>query len=102
MDPLWRNLFENALTVQFLHRLTAYLIGIGVLVHAIRLSRSGRDGAREISAWVVVVAVLMQLVLGVWTLLGGVHIGLALLHQAGAMLVLTAVLVHLHLVVRQI
>jgi len=102
MVPSWRNFFENALTVQFLHRLIAYLIAVAALAHAVGLSRSGRDGAREISAWVLVVAIVLQMALGVWTLLGGVPIVLALLHQAGAMLLLTAALIHLHLVIRQI
>jgi heme a synthase len=102
MDQWWRNFFENPLTVQFLHRSMAYLIVIAALFHAIGLTRSGRDGAREISGWVLVVAVFLQMALGIWTLLGGVPIVLALLHQAGAMLLLTAALIHLHLVIRQI
>jgi cytochrome c oxidase assembly protein subunit 15 len=40
--------------------------------------------------------------IGVWALLAGVPINLGLLHQAGAMLLLAAALIHLHLVARQI
>ena len=102
MTPWWRNFFENALTVQFFHRLLAYLIAIAILLHAISLTRSGRNGGREISAWVLVFAVFAQMALGVWTLLAGVPIVLGLLHQTGAMLLLAAALIHLHLVIRQI
>jgi cytochrome c oxidase assembly protein subunit 15 len=102
MTPGWRNFFENALTVQFSHRMSAYIIAVASLVHAINLTRSGRDGAREISGWVLVFAVLTQIGLGVWTLLAGVPLFLGLLHQAGAMLLLTAAVIHLHLMARQI
>jgi heme a synthase len=102
ITPRWRNLFENALTVQFFHRTTAYLIVLVILTHAISLTRSGRGGAREISGWVLVFVVFAQMALGVWTLLAGAPLSLALLHQAGAMLLLTAAVIHLHLVVRGI
>jgi cytochrome c oxidase assembly protein subunit 15 len=102
MNPWWRNFFENALTVQFTHRLMGVLL-VGVIVlHAIALTRSGRDGAREISGWVAVFAVLIQMSLGIWTLLAGVPLVLGLLHQAGAMLLLTVAIIHLHLVIRAI
>lgn len=102
MAPWWRNFFENALTVQFCHRLAAYLIAIAILLHAVALSRGGGGGAREISGWALVVAVFGQMAIGVWALLAGVPIYLGLLHQAGAMLLLAAALIHLHLVARQI
>ena len=38
--PLWRNFFENALTVQFDHRMPAYVIFILALWHA-STSRAG-------------------------------------------------------------
>jgi cytochrome c oxidase assembly protein subunit 15 len=102
MAPWWRNFFENALTVQFCHRLAAYLIAIATLLHAIALSRGGGGGAREISGWALFVAVFGQMAIGVWALLAGVPIYLGLLHQAGAMLLLAAAIIHLHLVARQI
>jgi cytochrome c oxidase assembly protein subunit 15 len=42
MDPAWRNLFENALTVQFQHRMAAYLI-TGVVIW----QGSARHGRRQ-------------------------------------------------------
>jgi cytochrome c oxidase assembly protein subunit 15 len=102
IEPWWRNLFENPLTVQFAHRSMAYLIAIVIWLHAIGLTRSRRDGAREISGWVLAFAAAVQMGLGVWALLAGVPLYLGLLHQAGAMLLLTTSVVHLHLVARQI
>lgn len=102
MTPWWRNLFENVLTVQFLHRMTAYVLALAIFLHAFGLTRSRCDGGREISGWVLFGVVLMQMALGIWTLLAGVPLHLALFHQAGAMLLLTAGVIHLHLVARGI
>jgi len=88
MRPAWRNLFENAMTVQFDHRLLAYAIAIVVAAHAYIV----RDGA----ARMLFAAVLLQIVLGVWTLLAQVPLGLGLIHQGGALIVLAAALWNLH------
>jgi cytochrome c oxidase assembly protein subunit 15 len=102
MSPRWLNLFENALTVQFIHRTMAYAVSLCVSLHAIWLTRSRCDGGREISGWGLVGIVLVQMGLGIATLLWSVPLLLALLHQAGAMLLLTAAVIHLHLVIRRI
>lgn len=102
MTPLWRNLFENALTVQFVHRAMAYAVGLAVFLHALGLTHSRCDGGREISGWVLFGIVLVQMGLGIATLLLSVPLPLALFHQAGAMLLLTAAVIHLHLIIRRI
>ncbi len=93
MLPWHANLFENVLTVQFDHRLLAYVLAIWIGLMAIRAWRA--DAASSPSATVLVVAVLAQIALGVWTLLGAVPIGLGLLHQAGAFLLLGLAVWHL-------
>jgi heme a synthase len=102
MTPLWRNLFENALTVQFVHRTMAYAVGLAVFLHALGLTHSRCDGGREISGWVLFGIVLVQMGLGIATLLLSVPLPLALFHQAGAMLLLTTAVIHLHLIIRRI
>jgi cytochrome c oxidase assembly protein subunit 15 len=91
--PLWRNFFENALTVQFDHRMLAYVIFAGALLHALDVVRTEKASART-GAFVLFAAVILQIALGVATLLWHVPISMALLHQAVAMLVLTAATVH--------
>ena len=86
--PLWRNLFENALTVQFDHRILAYLIGILALWQLAK--------RRTSSSLLVAGAVMLQVCLGVATLVWHVPLVLALIHQGGALLVLTAALWNLH------
>jgi len=89
MQPAWRNIFENAMTVQFDHRLLAYAIAVIVAAHAY-IVRSG-------AALVLLAAVLLQIVLGIWTLLAQVPLVLGLIHQGGALLMLAAALWNLHL-----
>jgi len=97
--PIWRNFFENALTVQFDHRMIAYAIFIGALLHACDVSSTKTKGATRASALLLAAAVTVQAALGIWTLLMGAPIAVALLHQTMAMLVLTVVTVHAALVI---
>jgi cytochrome c oxidase assembly protein subunit 15 len=92
--PLWRNFFENALTVQFDHRMLAYAIWLGAAWHAIDTLRTARRGAAWRGALTLFVAVTLQAVLGIATLLWVVPLPLALSHQATAIAVLTVAVVH--------
>jgi cytochrome c oxidase assembly protein subunit 15 len=86
--PWWRNLFENALTVQFEHRMTAYVLFALAAVHALDAVTS-RAGAAAGGALWLFAAVTLQAVLGILTLLNQVPMTLALSHQAVAIVVLT-------------
>jgi cytochrome c oxidase assembly protein subunit 15 len=96
MHPFARNLTENIPAVQFDHRVLATLTAILALsTVAIGLaSRPGTGITRALTAIAVVVAV--QYTLGVATLIYVVPVSLATLHQATAVLLLTAVLVLRH------
>jgi heme a synthase len=97
MEPWWRNLFENALTVQFIHRMLAYAIAIVVMVNAAVLWRRGPEVLGS-SATILAAIVLAQSAIGIATLLGQVPMGLALAHQAGGLAVVAAAVWHLHCV----
>src|SRR4051794_25049091 len=100
-DPWWRNLFENALTVQFEHRMTAYALFALAVLHALDARRARADSA-AVGAWWLVAVVMVQAGLGILTLLYQVPILLGLAHQAVAILVLTlAVLQVERLAIRQ-
>jgi heme a synthase len=90
-QPLWRNVFENTLTVQFEHRMMAYALFVLALWHAVDAAVS-RAGTR--SALVVAAAVTLQALLGIITLINQAPLGLALLHQTAAIGVLTLATVH--------
>src|SRR5436309_4617995 len=42
--PLWRNFFENTLTVQFMHRMTAYALWVLAALHAFDVQQNVRRG----------------------------------------------------------
>lgn len=95
MSPWYLNLFENALTVQFNHRLVAYLVLIWAVAHAsFTVVRTG-SGPVALSAALVAAVTLLQVVLGITTLLAQVPLALALLHQGVAILLFALVLWHL-------
>ena len=92
-QPWWRNFFENPLTVQFDHRLTAYALVAISLLHAIDAMRTLRGTARS-GALALAGAVTLQAALGIATLLAKAPLALALAHQAMAMIVLTFAVLH--------
>jgi cytochrome c oxidase assembly protein subunit 15 len=87
--PWWRNLFENTLTVQFEHRMTAYALFALALWHAFDAIRARADRAAINGALWLVAVIALQALLGILTLLNQVPIVLALAHQATAIAVLT-------------
>jgi cytochrome c oxidase assembly protein subunit 15 len=88
-EPWWRNLFDNVLTVQFEHRMTAYALLAVAIWHAVDAVRSRADRSVVNGALWMVAAITMQAMLGILTLLYQVPIDLALSHQAMAIVVLT-------------
>ena len=77
MQPAWLNLTQNGATVQFVHRCLA----LSFVVLAIAYWWRARTRA---SAWLAGVA-LLQACLGVATLLTGVSVPVAAVHQANAL-----------------
>jgi heme a synthase len=87
--PWWRNLFDNTLTVQFEHRMAAYLLFVMAVLHAFDAIGSRAGAAAVNGALWLVAAITLQATLGILTLLNQVPIDLALTHQAVAIAVLT-------------
>ncbi len=94
MEPVWLNVFENVMTVQFQHRFTAYvLIVVGLVLAVSSLRISGRSELRRAGAHVGGL-ILLQAVFGILTLIWQVPLPIALVHQAFAVVVLAAVVDH--------
>lgn len=91
LRPFWRNFFENTLTVQFDHRMTAYLIWLVSIFHANDAYNMRRE---TFGAVILAGAVTLQLALGIATLLARAPVELALTHQVAAILVFTIAVVH--------
>jgi cytochrome c oxidase assembly protein subunit 15 len=93
-QPPWRNFFENPLTVQFDHRMVGYALFLGALLHAVDVARTVRGGAALAGALALAAAIAAQAALGVLTLVYQVPLGLALGHQAMAIVALSIAVVH--------
>ena len=100
LSPVYLNLFENAATVQFNHRLAAYLLVATTFVHALLLLRATTDPRIRHTANSLAALVLAQTALGIWTLLAWTPLSLGLAHQAGALAVLFAAVAHRHAIGR--
>jgi heme a synthase len=92
--PLWRNFFENPLTVQFDHRMLGYTIGLLALLQLASAAKVEKRGPVVTTAALLAAAVTVQAALGIWTLLSVAAPSLALLHQATAMITLTFAVIH--------
>ena len=92
--PLWRNFFENPLTVQFDHRVLGYVIGLLALLQLFNVAKLVKPDPIFTSAALVAAAVIVQVALGIWTLLSVAALPLALVHQASAMITLTLAVIH--------
>ena len=94
LTPFWRNLVDNLATVQFQHRMTAYLLLAVAIVQAVvtRRSEPNTAAARRSIAFAGLVAA--QATIGIVTLLLVVPIWAGLLHQLFAMVVLAMAVVH--------
>lgn len=95
LAPTWLNLFENPAAVQFNHRVLAVLTFVAALV-AWALLRRSPDARLVRRMHLVAGAALLQLLLGIVTLLLAVPIPLGVAHQGGAALLLCAVLLAWH------
>jgi heme a synthase len=87
MAPAWRNLLENDIMLHWLHRSFAYLLAGHALAMGILL-RKQRFGDAPAIGLALIIAVLLQFILGVLTVLNGVPVLLGTLHQANAVLLL--------------
>ena len=99
-EPLWRNFFENIATVQFVHRLLATLVFACITVLWLTTLRQPVPGQVRFGLHAMMAAAILQVGLGISTLLLHVPVTLAATHQAGALVWLTVVMYLNHRVVR--
>ena len=92
--PWYQNLGENPLTVQFIHRMGAYALLGFALWHAWRMRRIADDPRDAKMATALVIAVLLQALIGIITLLTQVEMEWALIHQFWAFVILVVTVLH--------
>ena len=88
--PLWSNPFDNTALVQFHHRWLAIATAVAVLALWLRARSAPRPLGR--AAGLAAGIAVAQVALGIATLLLEVPVALGAAHQAGALILLTALL----------
>ena len=99
--PGWLDAFEDITTIQFNHRMFAYLLFVLLNGFAFVVYRSAAGGHARLGVLLLVVALLVQVILGISTLLLHVPVAVAAAHQGGAVVLLSATVFISHVLVRQ-
>ena len=92
LSPVWHNFFENIVTVQFDHRVLATLLFLVIPVFWFKAGRLELPALARTGSHLLLAALVLQITLGISTLLLIVPVALAAAHQAGAIVLLTAAL----------
>ncbi|CUH77670.1 heme A synthase [Tropicibacter naphthalenivorans] len=91
LDPVWRNFFENAGLVQFMHRMAGYLLMAFGIVVWLRGRRSAQSDTRfRFNA--VLAMLIIQMLLGIVTVVYLAPWQVAILHQIGAVVLWVLIL----------
>ena len=96
IQPVWRNLFDNAVTAQFDHRLLALTTLLFVAVFWTKARSAGLPKRARIGVNALMHTLVLQIVLGISTLLMAVPVVLGAAHQAVALLLFTVALFATH------
>ena len=91
-SPLWRNFFENIVTVQFDHRVLATTLFLIIPTFWFKAGKLELTALARTGSHLLLAALALQISLGISTLLLVVPVALAAAHQAGAIVLLTAAL----------
>ncbi len=96
MEPLWRNIFEDLTTVQFNHRIFAYIITLIVIVFFVMGMKRSISRRSKLGLVAVLITLVVQVILGISALLLIVPVSIAAAHQAGAIALFTAAIFTTH------
>ena len=96
LSPLYLNFFENMVLIQFDHRVLAISLASLLLVYVLVSKFHHFDTTTASSFNLIGLLVIVQVMLGISTLLMHVPVCLASFHQAGALFLFTALLFNIH------
>ncbi|MCB1409004.1 MAG: COX15/CtaA family protein [Rhodobacteraceae bacterium] len=91
LTPVWRNLFENDGTVQFIHRVSGYLLFVFGVIAWNRGRRSAFAQTRA-AFHMVLAGLLVQITLGIVTVMHGAPVSLGITHQVMAVILWVLIL----------
>ncbi len=90
LDPWWKNLFANIATVQFNHRLIAWLLIVLIPLFWLTTLRLRLPRHTRVAVGFMLTMLVIQVGLGIATLLLAVPVSLAAAHQGGAAILFCA------------
>jgi cytochrome c oxidase assembly protein subunit 15 len=96
LEPWYLNFFNNMATVQFDHRLGAWLLAFLVPWFWLKARRLAPDARTRLALYLLLALLALQIALGIATLLLVVPVTLGAAHQGGAVLLLGAALLLNH------
>lgn len=91
LEPVWRNFFESPGLVQFIHRVTGYVVAAFAIIVWLRGRKSSHANTR-FAFNAVLAAVALQIVIGIATVLYGAPVHIALVHQVMAVILWVLIL----------
>ncbi|MCP4272703.1 MAG: heme A synthase [Gammaproteobacteria bacterium] len=92
LEPFWLNWFENITAIQFNHRMIAYLLVLIIPFFSFAVRRLAITSRSMIAAHLLLAMLVIQISLGVATLLLNMPVAIAVLHQGGAIVLFTIAL----------
>jgi cytochrome c oxidase assembly protein subunit 15 len=98
--PPWLAMFEDITTIQFNHRMFAYLLLVLISGFSWLVYKNSMNEKARLGVVLLFVALLIQVALGISTLLFHVPVAVAAAHQGGAVVTFTAALFASHSLVR--
>ena len=90
MTPAWLSAFEDITTIQFNHRIFAYVLVALVLTFAAKAMKSDITGNARTGVFCLIGFLILQVTLGISTLIFYVPVPVAAAHQVGAVALLSA------------
>jgi len=97
IEFLYINVFDNPSIVQFIHRNLAYLI-LGIYIYILFFTIKDRNEIFRKPVIIIGASLFLQVVLGIFTILSGVKIFYASLHQINSILIILSTLYFLYII----
>ncbi len=95
LSPIWRNFTDNGVTVQFDHRIGAYLLFTLVLILFFKARKRAATAVKKASSYLLA-AIMLQVGLGITALVKMVPVTWGTAHQGGGVLVLAVAIYLMH------
>ncbi|WP_204345632.1 COX15/CtaA family protein [Psychroserpens algicola] len=95
-DPLYKNFIEGKSGVQFVHRMLAYVVVIFCIAIWIKARKLILTKYQLIGVNTLILALAVQFILGILTIVNAVPVWLGVAHQIGAFILLSAMIFTLH------